>query len=313
VIHLVIGAGGYAGRHAVTALREHVRVRTAEPGDDLAAAVRGAAVVHVAVPLRSPFARPGWRERRRPHPLLVEVAARAREAGVGRIVLLSSATACGLLPGGRVSERTRPRPESAHERALALDETWLRELGRPEAVVLRPAQPFGPGEPVLSRLVHALVAGRLSPPGGGRAPRTFVAGADLGRAFAAAGLRGGPGQAYLVGGVEGSWRELLTAAAAALSVRARLGRRGYDLAYLAAALRAPRARAARECWPTPPLVDLLARPQVVDDRWSRRELTWEPEVRTFEAGLAGLAEWFTASTPRVPPVVTPGTGAPSEI
>jgi len=95
-------------------------------------------------------------------------------------------------------------------------------------------------------------------------------------------------------------------------VRPRLGRRAYDLAYLAAALRLPRRRVARACWPTPVLVDLLARPQVIDDGWSRRELTWEPEVLTFPDGLAGLADWFTATTRNEPPVVTPGAGVSGE-
>ena len=40
--------------------------------------------------------------------------------------------------------------------------------------------------------------------GGGGAPRTFLAGSDLGTAFAAAGLRGEPGAAYLLGGFDGS-------------------------------------------------------------------------------------------------------------
>jgi len=308
--HLVIGARGYAGRQAVIALGEHVRVRAAEPGDDLLAAMDGVEVVHLALAVRSPFDRPA--RARGPHPLLVQVFGLARRAGVRRIVHLSSASACGASRDGRVSERTTPRPEQAHERLLALDEAWLRGQGEPEAVVLRPAQAFGPGEPVTSRLVRALVAGRLALPGGGTARRTFLAGADLGRAFAAAGLRGEPGAAYLAGGFEGSWRELLTAAAAALSIRPRLGRRSYDVAYLAAALGLPRSRAARECWPTPALVDLLARPQVVDDGWSRRELTWRPEVLGFGDGLAGLADWYRAAAAGEPPVVTPGAGISGE-
>ena len=95
-------------------------------------------------------------------------------------------------------------------------------------------------------------------------------------------------------------------------MRPRLGRRGYDLAYLAAALRWPRSRLARECWPTPAVVDLLARPQVIDDGWTRRELTWRPEVLTFSDGLAGLADWYTATTADEPPVVTPGAGVSGE-
>ena len=50
----------------------------------------------------------------------------------------------------------------------------------------------------------------------------------------------------------------------------------------------------RERWPTPFLVDLVARPLVVEDGWSRRELSWEPRVTGFWAGLADLPEWYGA-------------------
>jgi nucleoside-diphosphate-sugar epimerase len=307
----VIGARGYAGSLALEALGERVRVRAAEPHDDLAAAMLGVEVVHVAAELRSPFERLRRGRRWQPHPLLVRVVGLAREAGVRRIVHLSSASAFGLARDGHVSERTPPRPEHAYERLLAGDEAWLRDQARPEVVVLRPAQPFGPGEPLLSALVRALAAGRLALPGGGRARRTFLAGADLGRAFVAAALRGEPGGAYLVGGFEGSWRQLLVAAAMELSLPPRIGWHSYDLAYLAAAARLPLSPVAAECWPTPFLVDVLGRSQVVEDGWSRRELSWRPEVLCFGDGLAGLAE-RSAAVAANPPVISPGPGAPSE-
>jgi hypothetical protein len=54
-------------------------------------------------------------------------------------------------------------------------------------------------------------------------------------------------------------------------------------------------------------VDLLARPQVVEDGWSRRELSWRPLVATFEAGLAELPEWHrdTAPVPEADAVAWP--------
>jgi nucleoside-diphosphate-sugar epimerase len=145
---------------------------------------------------------------------------------------------------------------------------------------------------VSGRLFNWLVSGRLRLPGGGRAPRTFLAAADLGRAFHAAAERGQPGVAYLLGGIRGSWRELLLAAAKLLDVRPHVGRASYDLSYLAAAAGMVRTELGRWCWPTPFVVDALARPQLVDDGWSRRELSWEPQVRTFTAGLTGLREWY---------------------
>ena len=285
-MHLVIGAGGFTGSHAAAAVARHAEVRTVEPwDDDMAGAMAGVEFVHLAAQLRSPFEIPRGRG---PHPFLILIVDLACRAGVRRLVYLSSASVLGSSHDVRVSERTRPNPEHAYERALAADETWLRERDAPEVVVLRPAQGFGPGEPVSSRLIERLRGGSLPLPGGGTAPRTFLAGADLGRAFHAAAVRGQPGMAYLLGGVRGCWRELVWTAAEALRITPRLASSSYDAAYLAAAARLPRSGLSRECWPTPFLVDLLARPQVVDDGWSRRELGWQPEVTSFAAGLTGL-------------------------
>jgi nucleoside-diphosphate-sugar epimerase len=298
-VHLVIGAAGYAGRHAVAALRESVLVRAADLSDDLAGAMEDVDVLHLALELHSPLQRPRGRP---PHPLLVSLVRLARDAGVRRLVFLSSASVYGFHREGRVSERARLRPHHAYERALLAEETWLRAQDRPEVIVLRAAQGFGPDEPVCVRLFERLVAGRLALPGGGRAPRTFLAGPDLGQAFLAAAVRGQPGVAYLLGGIRGSWRELLLAAATTLRLRRRrhVGRSSYDLAYLGAWSRVPRAG-----WPTPCAVDLLARPQVVEDGWSRRELSWRPQVTTFEAGLAELADWQRDTTT----VLEPGVAA----
>jgi len=293
-VHLVIGAAGYAGRHAVAALDAYELVRTAELHDDLAEAMRGVEVVHLAAGVRSPLVRPRGRA---PHPRLVALVGLARDAGVRRVVFLSSTAVYGFSREGRVSDRTRARPEHPYGRALAADETWLRQLDRPDVVVLRAAQGFGPDEPVAGRLLRRVAAGGLALPGGGRAPRTFLAGADLGRAFHAAAVRGQAGAAYLLGGIRGSWYELLIEAVAALGLARRVSRRSYDLAYLGASSRVLRTPTGRACWPTPYVVDLLARPQVVEDGWSRRELSWRPQVATFAAGLAELPEWYGRTSP----------------
>src|SRR5215813_9461800 len=149
-VHLVIGANGFAGRHAVTALGQHGPVRAADLGDGLAAAMEGVEVVHVTAQLYSPFDRLAWRarwRRGRPNGLLVELMRLAREAGVRRVVVMSSTSALGTPRDGRVTERTRPVPEHPYERLLASDEAWLREQYDPDVVLLRPAQAFGAGEP----------------------------------------------------------------------------------------------------------------------------------------------------------------------
>jgi hypothetical protein len=76
-----------------------------------------------------------------------------------------------------------------------------------------------------------------------------------------------------------------------------VGRCSYDLAYLAAWSGLAHSSTSRTCWPTPYVVDLLARAQVVEDGWSRRELSWRPQVATFETGLAELLGWQGDATP----------------
>ena len=48
------------------------------------------------------------------------------------------------------------------------------------------------------------------------------------------------------------------------------------------------------------LVDALARPQRLEDGWSRRELLWEPGIRSFQAGAEELVAWFRTETPPAP-------------
>jgi nucleoside-diphosphate-sugar epimerase len=308
-VHLVIGATGYAGRHAVTVLGEHDDVRGAEPGDDLAEAMSGVDVVHFAAERRSPFDVP--RRERRPDPFLVEVVAAARAAGVRRIVYLSTAHVYGFAKGeARFSERTKLRPQHPYERAAARDEAWLHEQTEPETVVLRAAQGFGAGEPVLACLLRRLASGRLLLPGGGAAPRTFLAGRDLGHAFHAAATRGQAGVAYLAGGFTGCWRELLQAAAAVLRLQPRLTWLSYDFAYLAASARSLRVPAGHECWVTPFLVDVMGRQHLMEDGWSRRELSWEPEITAFADGLEHLRDWFEVlNAAPAPPERAPAAAA----
>jgi nucleoside-diphosphate-sugar epimerase len=297
-VHLVIGAGSYSGRQAITALQDDAAVRGVEPGDDLAAAMVGIEVVHLAAELHPPGAHLRWD--RRPHPLLVETARLAREAGVRRLVYCSTAHVYGTGWEGRISETTRQRPEHAYERLTARDEAWLREQAEPDVVVIRPAQGFGAGEPLTGFVLRQAASGRVRLPHGGRVRRTFLAGADLGRAFVAAAQRGQPGMAYLLGGFEASWRDLVAAAGAALGVTLQVRGRSYNVAYLEAAARELLAPVGPEWWPSRFVVDALARPQRLEDGWSRRELMWEPRIRSFEAGASELVAWFRAETPPAP-------------
>jgi nucleoside-diphosphate-sugar epimerase len=149
-------------------------------------------------------------------------------------------------------------------------------------------------------VLRQAASGKVRLPHGGRVSRTFLAAADLGRGFLAAAERGQPGMAYLLGGFEASWRDLVTAAGAALGVPLKVGIRSYNLAYLEATARELLAPVGQECWPSRFVVDALARPQRLENGWSRRELLWEPRVRSFEAGADELVAWFRAEAPEAP-------------
>lgn len=254
-MHLVIGAAGYAGRYAIAAVGEHFPVRAVEPGQQLAAALAGVDTVYMAAELHPPTTRLSAPEG--PHPFLVELVQLASEAGVRRLIHLCTAQVLGPAPRGLLLESSPIKPDHAYEKLHSYDERWLLGLPRLEVVSVRPSQGFGPGEPVVERLLTRLAAGRPLLVGRGRARRTFLAGSDLGRAFVAAAVRGRPGHTYLLGGFRACWRDLLVSAAQALRLPTRLVEVPYDVAYLSAAARQWRTPRGRECWPNPYIIDLL--------------------------------------------------------
>jgi nucleoside-diphosphate-sugar epimerase len=291
-MHLVIGSAGYAGRSAIAALGVHFPVRAVQLGEDLGAAMAGVDTVHLATDLHSPLTRLRWDPE--PHPWLVEIARAARQAGVRRLVHLSTAQVLGPAPRAPLLESNPPRPDHVYERLHARDEQWLLLQRGIEVVVLRPAQGFGPGEPISERLLNGLARGRpLLVKGSPR--RTFLAGSDLGRAFVAAALRARPGHSYLLGGFSSSWAELFRMAAAALKLPVRFAAVPYDLLYLQAAFREWRTPHGKLCWPNRYVVDLLGRAHLLEDGISRRELSWSPTIGSFEEGLGQLLEGLQAS------------------
>ena len=298
-MHLVIGAAGYAGRYAIAALGERFPVRAVEPGQDLAGALLGVDTVHMAAELHPPTSR--LRAGGGPHPFLVDLVRLAREAGVRRIVHLSTAQVFGPAPKGVVLESSPLKPDHAYERLHGRDERWLLTHHDLEIVSLRPGQGFGPGEPIVARVLRGLASGRPLVVDRGRARRTFLAGPDLGRAFVAAALRGRPGHAYLLGGFRACWRDLVSGAARALRLPVHVAPIPYDLAYLSATVRQWRTPPGGECWPTPYVVDVLGRAHVLEDGLSRRELSWSPLVGSFEEGMGELVGWLREA----PPVAEP--------
>jgi nucleoside-diphosphate-sugar epimerase len=286
-MHLVIGSAGYAGRSAIAALGAHFPVRGVELGEDLGAAMAGVDTVHLATDLHPPLRRLRWHAE--PDPTLVQILRAARQAGVRRLVHLSTAQVLGPAPRTVLLESNPPRPDHPYEKLHARDEHWLLLQRGIEVVILRPAQGFGLGEPISERLLSGLADGRPLLVAGARR-RTFLAGTDLGRAFVAAALRGRPGHSYLLGGFASTWAELFKVAAVALKVPVRFAEVPYDLLYLRTALREWRTPPGRVCWPNRYVVDVLGRSHVLEDGISRRELSWSPTIGSFEEGLRELIE-----------------------
>jgi nucleoside-diphosphate-sugar epimerase len=295
-LHLVIGAGEFLGGHVSRALAADLPVieLNADADDEtLADAMTGVEVVVNCAQGWSPARR--LRFRRMASPVLQRVLAAARRARVRRIVHVSTADVYALDGIGRMTEKSRVGPAHAFERMRLFEERWLiQSAAEVEVVIVRPTRVFGVGEDwILPRLIQALARGRLWLPHGGRAPQTFVAAADVGRACLAAADRGRPGYTYLVGGFDSTWRALVESAIRAVGVGGTIVNLPYDLLYLRALAMETFSPSGGVVWPGTYAVDVLGRTRLFDDSHSRRELTWSPSVGSFEQEMPQMAGWLS--------------------
>jgi nucleoside-diphosphate-sugar epimerase len=295
-VQLVIGAGEFLGDHVSRALAAEVPVIELNSDADeetLADAISSVEVVINCAQTWSPTRR--LRFRKSPPPLLKKIVEAARRAKVRRIVHVSTADVYGPDQTGPVNEKSRLRPVHAYERLKLNEEQWLMESARDlEVVIVRPARIFGENEDwILPRLMGALVKGRVWLPGGGRAKQTFVSAADVGRACLAAADRGRPGHAYLVGGFDASWRDLLDSAIRAVGVGGTVVNLPYDLLYFRALAMETVTAPGAVIWPGIYATDVLGKPHFYDDSQSRRDLTWSPSVGSFEQEMPRMAGWLS--------------------
>ncbi len=116
------------------------------------------------------------------------VVREALEAGVGRVVYLSTIAVYGAIGSGVADERTVPRPDTPYGRSKLAGETLVLGAtrdGRPLGVVLRAAAVYGPRVKGNYRtLAEAIGRGRYVAIGGGGNRRTLVHEQDLARAVA---------------------------------------------------------------------------------------------------------------------------------
>jgi len=267
---------------------------TADADDDtLNDAIRSVEVVVNCAQAWSPARR--LKYRRSTPPSVERIVEAARRAEVRRIVHVSTAGVFGPNPKARVNEKTRPHPVHVYGRLRLREEQWLLEAaGDLEVVVLRPGTIFGVGEDwILPRLMASMATGRLWLPGGGRAVQTFVSAADVGRACLAAGDRGRPGHAYLIGGFDATWRDLLEASARTAGFAPEIGSVPYQLAYMRALAAETVTPEGAVVWPGIHAVDVIGRSHLLDDSGSRRQLTWSPSVGSFEQEMPAMAGWLS--------------------
>jgi nucleoside-diphosphate-sugar epimerase len=296
-VHLVIGAGEFLGDQVSRALAAEVPVIELNADADeetLADAVGAVDVVLNCAQTWSPARR--LRFRKSPPPLLKKIVEAARRANVRRIVHVSTADVFGPDQPGPLNEKSRLKPVHPYERLKLYEEQWLLESAGEdlEVVIVRPARIFGEKEDwMLPRLMGALVKGRMWLPGGGRAKQTFVSAADVGRACLAASDRGRPGHAYLVGGFDSSWRELLESCIRAVGVGGTVVNLPYDLLYVRALAMETVTAPGAVVWPGIYATDVLGKPHFYDDSQSRRDLTWSPSVGSFEQEMPRMADWLS--------------------
>ena len=292
----MIGAGEFLGTHVARALAAEVPVIELNADADqetLDDAIAGVEIVVFCAQTVSPGRRLSYRKR--PPASLQRVVEAARKARVRRIVQVSTADMLAPNQFMRVTETSPVRSAHAFERIKLFEEEWLLGAAADvEVVILRAGRVFGEGEDwLLPRLMANATRGRVWLPGGGRAGQTFVSAKDVGRACLAASDRGRPGTRYLVGGFDSTWRELVHSAARAAGFLAEIGSVPYDLAYLRALAVESITSPGAAVWPGLYAVDVLGKPHLLDDSWSRRELTWSPSIGSFGQLMPAMTGWLT--------------------
>lgn len=331
---LLTGGNGFVGRHLVAALLErgdavsvlalpHEDARWLERrgvavfrGDvrdarSLAQPMRGAdAVVHLAAMMDV------WRPLRDYAAVNVtgtsNVCGAAEQAGVSRLVFVSSSSVYGL-GSGRVRDESAPlRPlddpypvtKAAADRLVR---RLIRDRGLP-AVVVRPDQIFGPGDELhFARIADQLRARRAIIVGRGenRVPLVFVSDLVQGLLLALD-HPAAVGQAYnITAAAPVTQYELLAGFARWLGVSPPWARLPYRALYLAGGL-AERVASAGRSSHRPPITRLgvafLGSDNCFSIEKARRELSYAPQVE-IPTGLRLTAEWYlrraVAGTPTV--------------
>lgn len=308
---LVTGATGFVGRALCAALLNHTRQVVAVarkrgewpegcdtrlladigPDTDWTEALDGVdAVVHLAARvhvMRESAAEPLAAFRRTNVAGTLRLARSAAQAGVRRLVFLSSVKALGeSSPDGALTDASRPKPRDPYGVSKWEAEQGLAQVARESAmeiVILRPPLVYGPGVKGNFRaLVRLLDRGVPLPLGAIRNRRSLLYLGNLVDAIALCLAHdAAAGKTYLIrDGEDLSTPDLARRLAAALGRPARFFPLPGAVLRLAAGCLGRTAEAER-----------LLGSLVLDDGAIRRDLGWRPPF-TLEAGLGATARWF---------------------
>ena len=208
-------------RHALTAIGPAVTLLEDTPG--LTTALTGCDVL-IDAKSRAPELGPDTAFARADARSTARLLQAAGDAGVGRVVLLSSLAVHRFDGSSHVDVRGRPRDrrELPYARVLRQVEDLILSDARLEGVVVRPGLwPIGRGDPLLWRLARALRAGRLPLVGGGAGVLNLVDADDLADALLlAAEQPAAAGKVYAVAEpTRITWREAMTTLASLVGGR----------------------------------------------------------------------------------------------
>ena len=323
---LVTGAAGFVGSHLVDALlargvpvRALVRPTTDRryldparvtfaPGDvcdgspqGLEALARAAAgcgaVYHAAGITQAP--NPSQFERVNAEGA-ARVARAAAQAGVPRLVLVSSQAAGGATRGGRPrTEEDSDTPAGAYGRSKLEGErraaAALAEAGGVTSLVtVRPPAVYGPRDRAFALLFKLANRGVVPLPGGSRQLLSLVHARDLAEGIVLAAERGRGGRLYYVSG-----GPPVTTGQMVDSVSRALGKKPLRLdvpsvmlvAAVAVAETVARVTGRPARITRDRLSDLVERDWTLDDARARGELGYAPRI-PLEAGIEETAQWY---------------------
>lgn len=320
---LVTGATGYVGQRLAHRLADggatvHALVRSPEkakalaheriavfPGDimdpaSLARAAGGCGGAYHAAALVSVWAKdPGDYARVNVGGTL-NVLDAARDAGIARVVITSTAGVFGPSDGDLVDEATPRRLPffNEYESSKAEMHAAARTHGM-DAVIVCPTRIYGPGPLVegnaATKMIARYVAGRWRAlPGDGNRSGNYVYVDDVIDGQLAAMRHGGAGEAYILGGENATYRQLFATLAEVSGIRHRLFPTPIALLMAFARLEQFRAdRFGRKPLITPSWVRRYSHDWANASAKAERALGYAP--RSLHEGLAETVAWLRTS------------------